>query len=413
MGKNLDELFIISKHQLNEDSKLVVSLVRQWADREILSNRMEYRENYSQLFSEKRRKLHLDIGLQRLTLPAENGGFGWNDLYNAPDIAAAMSEIGRADASIGVLLAMQYALLATFTMNHNLDKNLCGYISSCYVSDQVHNSALIMPGPGMAGHNKPLFHGRALSAEAVSSADGYTISGTELRPLTGGSIADLYCTVCYNNQHKPCLAIVPRHASGISTGPQLRTTGLSASVNADITFNSVSVPEENMIGRDGAVEELYSWLNLLFSAVSVGAGINFFEILSDWSSTRTIKGGTTLKNNPLCASVLAEVAGETALAKMLLFDLAQIIRESGQDNASNEKRLFTFSQLIGTRIQHLIMRAINRGMELMGSAGYAREWHAEKHWRDVKTIQSLLCGVASDAPVKLDIARYFYDCTEI
>jgi alkylation response protein AidB-like acyl-CoA dehydrogenase len=69
--------------------------------------------------------------------------------------------------------------------------------------------------------------------------------------------------------------------------------------------------------------------------------------------------------------------------------------------------------MIGHRVQQGVMRAINRGMELMGSAGYAKEWHVEKHWRDVKTIQSILYGVAADAPLKMDTARFFYNCTEI
>jgi len=49
----------------------------------------------------------------------------------------------------------------------------------------------------------------------------------------------------------------------------------------------------------------------------------------------------------------------------------------------------------------------------MGSAGYAKEWHVEKHWRDIKTIQSYLCGVGAEAPIKLDLARFFYDCREV
>jgi hypothetical protein len=69
--------------------------------------------------------------------------------------------------------------------------------------------------------------------------------------------------------------------------------------------------------------------------------------------------------------------------------------------------------MIGSRSQQAVMRAINRGLELMGSAGYAKEWHAEKHWRDVKTIQSLMCGVAAETPVKMDTARFFFSCSQV
>ena len=101
------------------------------------------------------------------------------------------------------------------------------------------------------------------------------------------------------------------------------------------------------------------------------------------------------------------------MAKLLLYDLAHLLSSSDQWKGSNFPRLFTFSEIIGSRVQTGVIKAINRGMELMGSAGYAREWHAEKHWRDVKTIQSMLCGVAAEAPVSMDTARFFYNCTEL
>jgi alkylation response protein AidB-like acyl-CoA dehydrogenase len=172
----------------------------------------------------------------------------------------------------------------------------------------------------------------------------------------------------------------------------------------------VTIPAENVIDRNGSVLELYSWLNLFLSGVSLGAAFNFFEILSLWAETRVIKGGESLKENPLCASVLAEVAEEIATGKLLGYSLARTMAKSEDYGGTEGEAVYTFAQMIGARVHQSIIRAINRGMELMGSAGYAKEWHVEKHWRDIKTIQSHLCGIGADVPVKMDIARYFYHC---
>ena len=107
------------------------------------------------------------------------------------------------------------------------------------------------------------------------------------------------------------------------------------------------------------------------------------------------------------------MAEEIALAKLLLFDLARIIAKPEEMSAGNITRTFTFAEMIGSRAQQGVLRAMNRGLELMGSAGYSKEWHVEKHWRDVKTIQSVLCGVGAEAPVKMDTARFFFNCSEI
>jgi butyryl-CoA dehydrogenase len=413
MNRNVDDLFLYPKQWMDDESRSIATLVRQWADKEIISKRMEYRENYVDLFPEKRRKLGLAIGLQRLTLPVEHGGFGWHRAFNAPGLLTILSEIGRADAAIGVTFAAKYAIFTTIAMEHNLNKKLCDTLAPLYAGDELQTPSPILPGSGMAGTEYPLFKGRAILAEAKAEKNGYTITGSNLRPLFSGKTADLFCVVCSGNHDKPCIAFVPGHAAGVTRGPSFLTTGLNACENADVTFDNVQVPEENVIDRDGAVEELYVWLNLLLGGVSVGAGINFFEMVSDWSDIRVIKGGTPLKENPLCASVLADVAEEIMLAKLLLYDLAQIISKPEEWGDNNIERTFTLAEMIGARAQQGVMRAINRGLELMGSAGYSKEWHVEKHWRDVKTIQSLLCGVGAEAPVKMDTARFFYSCTEI
>jgi alkylation response protein AidB-like acyl-CoA dehydrogenase len=407
---NTDDLFLFPRRWIDEESRGVTTLVRQWADKEIITKRLEYREKNGTLFAEKRRMLALDIGLQKLMVPDDLGGFGWNSLTRAPGVLAVLTEIGRADATIGVSCAVQYAILSCF-MDQN--KALLGKFASSYSKDEVRTPTLIPPGPGFAGQNTPLFKGRSILAAATPDKQGYTLAGSNLRPLFAGTCADLFCTVCADQNGRPCIALIPGDAKGLKRGPALKATGLNALENADVSLDKVRIPEEAFISREGAVEGLFVLLNLFLGGVSLGAGMNFFEILSDWCDSRVIKGGVPLKENPLCASVIADTAEELALSRLLLFDLAQAIGAPSDWGGDNPGRTYTYAMMIGSRVQQAVLRAINRGLELMGSAGYAKEWHAEKHWRDVKTIQSLLCGVGAEAPVKMDTARFFYGCKEI
>jgi len=413
MSRNPDEIFLYPKQWIDDETLSVVRLVRQWADKEIVSKRMEYREGYERLFKDKRKKLDIDIGIGKLTMPADLGGFGWNSSSKAPALLALACEIGRADASIGFLSAARWTMFLLSACNHNYNKKICSKLAELYSDEAGGTPAFILTGPGMTGIQTPLFLGRSILAHAKESETGFTLNGKDLRPLIAGKIADLFCVVCTVGKAKPCIALVPGDAKGIKRGEPILMTGLNACVNAQIDFKNVSVLGENILDQEGNIEELYTWLNLLLGGVSVGAAMNFFEILSDWSENRVIKGGTILKENPLCASVLADVAEEIALAKLLLYELAGIIADQTKPDAQNIRQTFTYAGMIGHRAQQGIMHAINRGLELMGSAGYAKEWHVEKHWRDVKTIQSVLYGVAAEAPVKMDTARFFYNCTEI
>ena len=413
MGRNLDNLFVYPKQLMDEESMSVVRLVRQWSDREIVTRRMEYREDYEKLFTLKRKMLCIDLGLQKLTIPADLGGFGWNSPLKAPALLALACETGRADASIGILSAASWALFLMIACQHNHNDKLCDSLAARYSDETVRTPALILTGPGRTGMQTPLFFGRSILACAEKSETGFTLNGEDLRPLIAGGMADFFCVVCADGNGKPGIALVSGDVKGVKRGPSILMTGLNACGNAQIDFNHVPVPVENVLDQEGNIEELYTWLNLLLGGVSVGAAMNFFELLADWSDNRTIKGGVMLKENPLCASVLADVAEEIALARLLLGDLAAIIAERTESGSEAIRRTFTYAGMIGHRVQQGVMHAMNRGLELMGSAGYAKEWHVEKHWRDVKTIQSILYGVAAEAPLKMDTARFFYNCTEI
>lgn len=413
MKKTLDEVFVYPKALVDEESKRVIHLVRQWADKEIIANRQEYRENYEKLFVEKRKTLNLTIGLQRLTLPEESGGFGWNNPASTPGVVSVLTEIGRADAAIGVVSAIKCVVFAATTLLPQLDQAVCDILAPIYCADELKTPSLILPGAGDVNKETPVFLGRSILAKVEPDGEGYAVTGKNLRPINSGAVADLFCVVCADPLGRPCAALIPGDNKNIERGKPIKETGLNASANCDVSFNRVRIPQLYLIARDGVVEQIYTWLNLLLGGVSVGAGMNFFEIVSDWAETRTIKGGTMLKENPLCASVLADVADEIFTARLLLYSLADIMSKPDDWGYSGSQRVYTFSQIIGSQVQQKIMRAINRGMELMGSAGYSKEWHVEKHWRDVKTIQSYLCGVGAEAPVKMDTARFFFDCTQI
>lgn len=409
---DLDGLFLAPQRQDGSDSSGVIPLVRQWADREIIGKRLDYFQNYPVLFMEKLRVLALSIGLQKLAISEDSGGFGWNTPAHAPGTLNVVTEVGRADASAAVLMAMNYAVFSSVIARASLESpDSFQDITRRYLSEDLMLFSCILPGPGFVGEETPLFKGRSLHAKLEQSPDGFILHGTNLRPLSGGSLAHLFCVICADEKGLPVIALVPADARGLTLSSPITTTGLNACTNSEVTFDKVKLPRENIIDYPGSAEDLLTWLNLLLGGASLGAGLNFFEILSDWCETRVIKGTGLLKENPLCAAVLADVAEELACTKLLLLDLAGII--SSESGHGKQEVLFTYAGMIGARAQQSVMRAINRGLELMGSAGYAKEWHAEKHWRDVKTIQSVLCGFAAEAPTKMDTARFFYTCNEI
>lgn len=419
-----DTLFFYPKELIDKETQSLALSIRQWADKEVIANRLKFLENYRQLVENSRKKLAMDIGLQQMIWPEDYGGGGFNSYKRSISIVRIIEEISRADPGIGFMYAANLSSYAPMVMEPHIDKDLCAQFAPMFCGKELKTGgSLILPGAGdIDNKDETLFLGRTIQVAATLEDDEWVINGKGLRPLNSGASAELFCIVCasaYGGKGGkkakgiPSIIYVPGDSKGIKRGKAFKKTGLHADKNADVSFNNVRVPKAYMVKRDGAVKGVYLWLNLCMSATCIGSLMNVYEIIKDWVDVRVIKGKGLIKENPLDAAVLAEIAEDITLSRMLTYNLANIMTKPEVYGSLEQDRVFALAEMIGMRVASSALHAINRTMELMGSAGYATEWNLEKHWRDVKTIQSYLCGIGANVPVSMDIARLFFDCKEI
>lgn len=408
MKKDINQLFIYPKTWVSKETGDIAKSVRQWATKEIVSRRLEYLDNLDTLFPGVRGSLALDIGCQGLMFPADLDGMGLETSEAATALIMVLKEIGRADAGIGFIHAMEYALSAVIASAAS-GRGLYERLAPLFCRDTLNCAALILPACGRMGEERPLFEGRPVSPSISSNDAGCTVSGWALRPLDLGLDAAVFAVVCADAGGNPGVVVVTADAKGVTRGESILKTGLEGCRNTDIDLNSVQLPPECWFEGAGAVRMLYTWTNLLLGAVSVGAAMGGIEVVGEWATDRVIKGGGLMKDNPLCASVLAEAYEEVAISWTLLQHLANAIANPGEWGDAGSPMMFTQAQMTGRRVQANTLLAVNKMMELMASEGYAREGRMEKAWRDIKTIQSILCGVGGEAPVRLDVARYVFD----
>ncbi len=412
MKKDINQLFFYPRSWVDSEASDIAKSVRQWANKEIVNNRLDYMKDYKNLFIKAHNTLATEIGFQGLLLPEKAGGIGFNTLGHAPALVTILMEAARADAGIAFIHALEYVVSSLFTLPPYKNDYLCDWISQIFNTETLAAVCVVLPGAGNRKNNAPLFCGRSIQARIASGKEGDILSGGPIRPIGNGANASLYCVVCADEKCVPQVVLIKDNKS-IVKSQQLKQTGLDGCGNADLTFDSMPVNRRAVIKRSTAVYELYTLLNLLLGAVSIGSSIGCLEILYEWAEKRTIKGGSLLKENPLCAAVLAHITEETAVAKLLVYNLAHAVAHPEEWGERGSLPVFTLAQMMGNRIQKCCLNAVNRIMELMASQGYAKEGGVEKPWRDIKTIQSHLCGIGADVPVKMDIARYFFDCKKL
>ncbi len=396
---------------VQESDLILAQTVQQWADKEVIAKRLEYGEDYEQLLKPAMDKLFIELELQKLLWPEDCGGLGYNLPEAAITIVAALEQVGRADTGIGYLAAVNFALSSMICSGRLKHEGLCNSIAPLFCqADETTLCALILPAysPKAVLSEQKLFRGKYYGASAQKNGQSLVISGEKLRPLNSGSDAQIVALICsLEGSEEPAMVLVPGDNHGLSRGERLLKTGLAASLNAEINLSRVSIPVSNIIFQgEGSFQQLLTRLYLNMSAVTVGSLFAVFEIIRTWGDTRVIKGkGNLFKENPLTASVMAEISHEILLSRLLLYQLAQLIASSEPEIQSRQEELYISALSVVSHITMSAEKAINQTMELMGSAGYATEWNLERYWRDVKTLQVHLGSWDLN---KLALARFFY-----
>jgi isovaleryl-CoA dehydrogenase len=234
------------------------------------------------------------------------------------------------------------------------------------------------------------------------------LSGSQVRPQCSGENAAVFGLVFGLEGSAPALGLVRAGSKGLSTGEAIKKTGLAPSINADLDLDEVEVPD-GMVAFEG-LERLRSMLSVYYmgcAAACSGALLASYEILKEWVETRVIKGkGQVFKENPLVASLIGEIGGRTALARVLTFNLARMLSVPDEYGAAGSGSIFSFATAVFKHVAEMASLALNNTMELMGSAGYSTEWNLERYWRDVKALEAT---VVPETAARVDMARHYFN----
>lgn len=403
------DLFMFPVEWLREVDRTIAETVSDWADQEVMSGRLEHKEDREALLEPAIRKLFVDIGLQGMVWPEEAGGAGLGTPEAAVTLVAVLEQIGRADTGIGFLFANTFAVHSTFGIEPHVNRALTGSLAPTYCEGgEPALASLILPGYGsLDGGKVPGFSGLTCQVRAASGGGGWVLTGERVRPQCSGVDASLFGAVCEGEEGETLFVLVPGSAEGLARSEPFKKTGLAASLNADLDFEDVNVPEENLVFA--GTERLRSALCFYYlgcSATCVGSLMAAYEILKEWSETRVIKGkGQVFKENPLVAALLGEVGARIGISRILVYNLARMLAEAGAYGSGPS--IFATATAVFKEVTGNAVGVINNAMELMGSAGYATEWNLERYWRDVKTIQNT---VVPETAARVDMARHYFGC---
>jgi len=402
------DLFPYPASRLGQVDVGLASSLQDLVEKEVMAKRPELKEDYAQLLLPSLSKILTEIGLQKMFWPEKLGGEGHNQPGAAYTIVSALEQIGRADTGLAFLAAHSLALQACLALEGNYQEESCSALAPLFCEgDRPVIVSFVLPAYGEE-KGAPQWRGKYLQVQAAGSKDGWVLDGSRVRPTCSGVDADLFGVLCaVKGDEEPAFILVPGDSPGLKRGKEFKKTGLAASRNAELVFAKVKVPAVNCAWSGGeGLRRLLSWYYLGLAATGVGALLADYEIIKEWGDTRVIKGrGHVFKENPLTAALMGEIAKEIAMGRLLAYNLAGMLAEPETYGDAGSEGVFVAATMIAHQVYGSADYTIHRTMELMASAGYAKEWQLERYWRDVKTVQ---CYLGAAELAKHDYARWFY-----
>jgi alkylation response protein AidB-like acyl-CoA dehydrogenase len=300
------------------------------------------------------------LGLLGLQLPEEYGGGGTPDFrYNAVlgEEMTRRGVYGCAFTLFNDMIAPYFAAGATPEQRERWFPGLCAGTSI---------AAIAMTEPG-AGSDL-----QGISTRAVDEGDHYVLTGQKTF-ISNGILADLVVVVARTDPdagHEGIsLLVVERGMEGFERGRNLEKIGQHAQDTAELFFDHVRVPKENVLGEVGSgFVQLMTNLaqERLSMAVSAASACEWLvETALTYVKERTAFGRPIGKFQHT-RFTLAEMATEAHIARVFIDDcLARHVR--GELDAKTA----SMAQWWTTELQNTI---VDRALQLHGGYGYMAEY---------------------------------------
>ena len=188
-----------------------------------------------------------ELGILGIQVPEQYGGGGESSFVYS---AIVFEEVARAGVSFGSY-TVHCCLILPYLLEYANEEQKQRWLPAFASGDLMTAIAMTEPGTGSDLANI------ATSAKLTEDGRHYIVNGAKTF-ITGGVTADMVLTVCRTTPFDPdnrraglSIICVPTDSPGFSVGRKLDKLGLHQQDTAELSYDEVKVPVENLLGEEG------------------------------------------------------------------------------------------------------------------------------------------------------------------
>ncbi len=359
--RSADDLFNPS-----EEHKMLRRMVAEFARREVDPQAAEF-DARGVLNVPLFRRLG-DLGLLGVTIPDEDGGAGL-------DTTAAVlvhHELAKYDPGFTLAyLAHSMLFVNNFYYCSNAEQK-ARYLPKVLSGEWIAGMGMTEPGAGTDV--------LAMTTVAVQRGEEWVLNGTKTY-ITNG--CEGHCFLVYAKVDGRVTAfVVDRDCPGFSTSNHIDKLGMRGSTMSELIFADCRVPATNLLGEIGSgLTHMMRNLEIeriTLAAMSVGIAERCVEIMVRHASDRQAFK-SPLNRFGQIQRYIAEGFAMTEAARCLVYNVARDIGPEIRNRIGSDAAKL-FAAPVGKTVA-------DYAMQVMGGAGYCKEYPVERLWRDAKLLE--------------------------
>ncbi len=370
----------------NENVKMIAQMVRDFAEKEIRPNLMEWDE--SQFFPRDLFRKMGELGLMGVLVPTELGGSGFGYF----EYMTAIIELGKVCGSVALSMAAHNSLCTNHILTFANAEQKQKWIPKLASGEWV----------GAWGLTEANTGSDAMRMKCVAKQDGdyWVLNGTKnwiTHGISGEVAVVLARTGELLDSHGITAFVVERGTPGFKGGKKENKLGMRASETAELIFEDCRIHKDNILGNvgDGFVQamKILDGGRISIAALSLGIAKGAYEASIKYAKERE-QFGQAIANFQAISFKLADMATEIEAAYLLTLQAADL-KNRGQKMTKES----AFAKYYASEV---CVKAATEAVQIFGGYGYTKDFPVEKYYRDSK-----LCtiGEGTSEIQKLVIAR--------
>ncbi len=351
---------------LTDEQKMLRSMVREFAQQEILPMASKIDENEA-IPPELINKI-AEVGLLGTAFPEKYGGGGFGEV----GFCLAQEEITRVCGSTATMIGAHQSIGTNAIYIAGSEELKQKYLPDLTTGKKIAAFALTEPEAGSDSFN--------LKTSAVFDGDAWILNGTKVW-ITNGSIANVF-SVFARTAKGVSGFVVDRDLPGITIGPNEKKLGIKGSVTNTITFDNVRVPASNLIGIDGrgfltAMKALDSG-RIGLGACCLGASKELLKLSVQYAKQRKQFDEPIIKFQGI-QFMIAEMTAQIYAMESLLYRTAADY-DQGKDVSRD-------AAIVKLFCSEAVNKIADTALQIHGGMGFSRELPLERFYRDARVLK--------------------------